>query len=108
MIDNGNEKLYLGMFYKGEGVVDLDFCIYYVNMVINVYLLVDDYYELFCYDLGDFLNEKIIENVLNVVFLESGDNYCYGVCVLIFFVGDYVGDKYGIFSCLWEYGGKLN
>ena len=28
--------------------------------------------------------------------------------LLTFFVGDYAGDKYGIPSRLWEYGGKSN
>lgn len=107
-IDNSNEKSYLGMLYKGEGAADLDSCIYYANMVINAHPLVDDYHELFRHDLGDFSNEKTTENVLNAVFSESGDNYRYGVRALTFFVGDYAGDKYGIPSRLWEYGGKSN
>ena len=45
---------------------------------------------------------------MNAVFSESGDNYRYGVRALTFFVGDYAGDKYGIPSRLWEYGGKSN
>ena len=96
------------MLYKGEGAADLDSCIYYANMVINAHPLVDDYHELFRHDLGDFSNEKTTENVLNAVFSESGDNYRYGVRALTFFVGDYAGDKYGIPSRLWEYGGKSN
>ena len=107
-IDNSNEKSYLGMLYKGKGTADLDSCIYYANMVINAHPLVDDYHELFRHDLGDFSNEKTTENVLNAVFSESGDNYRYGVRALTFFVGDYAGDKYGIPSRLWEYGGKSN
>lgn len=108
MTDNSNEKLHPGTSHKGEGVVDPDLRTHHVNTATNVYLPADDHYEPPCYDSGDPLNEKIIENAPNVAPLESGDNHCHGACVPIPPAGDHVGDKHGTFSCPREHGGKLN
>ena len=77
-------------------------------MVINAHPLVDDYHELFRHDQVISRMKRQQRMFLNAVFSESGDNYRYGVRALTFFVGDYAGDKYGIPSRLWEYGGKSN
>ena len=107
-IDNSNPKSYLGMLYKGKGTADLDSCIYYASMVIDKHPLAYDYADLFDHSLDDFSCENTSENVLNAVFSEGGDNYRYGLRVLMMFVGNYVGEKWGLPDYCWEYGTKPN
>lgn len=107
-IDNSNPKSYLGMLYKGKGIADLDSCIHYASMVINKHPLASDYADLFDHSLDDFSCENTSENVLNAVFSEGGDNYRYGIRVLMMFVGNYVGEKWGLPDYCWEYGTKPN
>lgn len=105
-IDNSNPQSYLGMLYKGKGTNDLDSCIYYATQVINAHPLASNYDDLFRHELGDFSNEKTSENVLNAIFSESGDDYRYGVRIVMSFVGNVVDEKYGIPDYCWEYPTK--
>lgn len=87
-VDTDNPKSYLGMLYKGEGVADLDSCIYFANQVIpsvdggngSYYQLEADYGKLFSHPLGDYSNESSKELILSCVYgpMGSADNGRYG------------------------------
>ena len=111
-IDNTNEKSYLGMLYKGQGIADLDSCIYYTNYVIDqdgYYALEPDYAKMFEHKLDDYSNENSREFILSCVFgtpANSGDNGRYGNRLNAFLSTKYVNAAWGIPKYTWEYGGK--
>lgn len=115
-VDTDNPKSYLGMLYKGEGVADLDSCIYFANQVIpsvdggngSYYQLEADYGKLFSHPLGDYSNESSKELILSCVYgpMGSADNGRYGNRLPYFFGGDYVSASWGIPEFCWEYPTK--
>ena len=113
-IDNGNEKSYLGMLYKGEGAADLDSCIYYANYVIDQdghYSLESDYGKLFSHPLDDYSNEESREIILACVYgmpANSGTNGRYGNRLPYFLTPNYTSASWGIPNFTWEYPGKGN
>lgn len=113
-IDNSNEQSYLGMLYKGQGIADLDSCIYYTNYVIDQdghYSLESDYGKLFSHPLDDYSNESSKEIILACVYgmpANSGTNGRYGNRLPYFLTPNYTSASWGIPDFTWEYPGKGN
>lgn len=101
------------MLYKGQGIADLDSCIYYTNYVIDqdgYYALEPDYAKMFEHKLDDYSNENSREFILSCVFgtpANSGDNGRYGNRLNAFLSTKYVNAAWESLNILGSMGARM-